>query len=897
MSLPEISEAPLPSHRNDDDNRIQALLENPDGYVVGRFNNELLRFNTDAHLLTISPTGGGKTTGSIIPNLLDHTGSAFVIDIRGETVAKTANAKRLQGHHVIVLDPYDVTEGIYGNDEYNPFDRITNDLDDPTNDDRIQRLVQALMFDPHGRKSNEPIWDNATKNLLTGLIKYCVYYLPAYQHNLYEILDILNYSTPELELFIERLLSIVENNANAQQDQHIKGLVKILTESKASTKITDNALVQAQTYLNWVGNRSFKDMTSRSTFTFEDLQERLMTVYLVIPEEFIDNCATWTRIIIESAVFSIKDVFKTKGISTSFLPQSERVLFLLDELPAFGQLDIISKGMATLRGRGINLWLFIQNISQLQDVYEEKKARTIIGNAACIQVFKSDELEELEYFSKLIGEEFVDVQSISIGESVTEGTSDSEGYTHTINNSESFSQTQGTSDSYSESTSRNWGESFGTSENEGFSINSSYGGGTGTNSSVGYGSNVGGNMSYQRNFMGGGNYNSGRNYGTNRSLNRGRSNNRNWNKGKSYSKGKGSSYTQTSGHSESETRTHGTNQSTSTSRQSGTSEANSRTHTTNHSVASSRNISVKKERMKMETVRSLREKLSRNNQLLLVKGEHPFFCQKMSYFVKYSDLDRYIFPDFVAMISQDIMGVLENGANNQLFSELLKKVDEYIEYWTFQKIEFSAPPENMKGCVVVILGLQSFFENDIMDAKKTLDDIIKTTEKLVDGYEYTGRTLFSLFSDLAFSDEVQLKTFQESRSDITTNLTALNKLFFGPSIAYKKLKEKYEKLSLLEIKIEDEELIWETNEKYFLTIDDAQWLIEINSPIALKIIENIANDFRLLKRHLERIKSFEGLIHKKSETLQKLLPEILAEAINIENANRSEFFMKQQGLG
>src|SRR5690606_36596873 len=119
-----------------------------------------------------------------------------------------------------------------------------------------------------------------------------------------------------------------------------------------------------------------------STFSFEDMQKESMTVYLVVPEEFIDNCAAWTRLIIENAVFSLSDIYSSKQMSTRHLPQRDRVMFLIDELPAFGQLDIISKGMATLRGRGINLWLFIQNMGQLQDIYGEKKARTIIGNAA-----------------------------------------------------------------------------------------------------------------------------------------------------------------------------------------------------------------------------------------------------------------------------------------------------------------------------------------------------------------------------------------------------------------------------------------------------------------------------------------------------------------------------------
>lgn len=264
---------------NESTSGIETLLRSEEGYIVGRIGNEWLRYNTDAHLLTIAPTGAGKGTGLIIPNLYAHEGSTVIIDIRGETVAKTANYRRLQGHKVIVLDPFNITKEEYGHDSYNPFDRIVQNLDSRASDDQIQRLVSALMFDPSGRMSNEPIWDNATKNLLSGLISLCVRYWRPHRHNLLEILDVLNYSEPEMERFLIELKGVIEHDPQGQNDRQIKGLYKVLTESKSTTKITDNALVQAQTILTWVGNKSFEGIVDRSSFSFDDLQREKMTVY------------------------------------------------------------------------------------------------------------------------------------------------------------------------------------------------------------------------------------------------------------------------------------------------------------------------------------------------------------------------------------------------------------------------------------------------------------------------------------------------------------------------------------------------------------------------------------------------------------------------------------------
>ncbi|MCH2217290.1 MAG: type IV secretory system conjugative DNA transfer family protein [Flavobacteriales bacterium] len=515
---------------------IETLLTNNEGFIVGRLGGELLRYKTDAHLLTISPTGGGKTTGVIIPNILDHNGSAFVVDIRGETVAKTATAKRLLGHRVVVLDPYQITEGKWGIDSYNFFDRVRLDLGALDTDDRIQRIVSAIMFDPTGRMSKEPIWDNATRNLLVGLISYVLKYLPKEKHNLVEVLDILNYSSSELEWFTAKLTTLLEHDEKASNDRTLKGLLKILTEGKSQTKITDNALIQAQTLLTWVGNQSFEKVLDTSTFSFEQMQQRKTTVYLVVPEEYLENCASWVRLLIESAIFSMKDVFKSKGVSTASLAQQDRVLFLLDELPAFGLLDIISKGMATLRGRGINLWLFLQNIAQLDDIYGDKKARTIIGNAAAIQLFNSNEIKELEYFTKLIGEEFYDVQSISKGVSNTEGESVAKGTSHTISNSESVSHTQGTSDSFSEAVSYNWGNSFSNSTSETTGTNKNYTQGQGSSVTKAKGRNKGRSTNLNRNTLQGNQKGEGKNNRTSYNKSKGKTKNSSISEGVNFSK-------------------------------------------------------------------------------------------------------------------------------------------------------------------------------------------------------------------------------------------------------------------------------------------------------------------------------------------------------------------------
>jgi hypothetical protein len=85
---------------------------------------------TEKHMVTIAGTGSGKSNGALIPNLCIHTGSALVIDPKGELASITARGRghggggvRGMGQDVYVLDPYGIVEG-FTTASYNVFDEM-----------------------------------------------------------------------------------------------------------------------------------------------------------------------------------------------------------------------------------------------------------------------------------------------------------------------------------------------------------------------------------------------------------------------------------------------------------------------------------------------------------------------------------------------------------------------------------------------------------------------------------------------------------------------------------------------------------------------------------------------------------------------------------------------------
>ena len=95
-----------------------------DGKTVGDDSN--------AHIMSIAPTGAGKGQTSILPNLLKWPASVFVIDPKGENAQLTYRQRRKLNDAVYVLDPFGVSGA--SSAAFNPLDGLDEDRPDLAED-------------------------------------------------------------------------------------------------------------------------------------------------------------------------------------------------------------------------------------------------------------------------------------------------------------------------------------------------------------------------------------------------------------------------------------------------------------------------------------------------------------------------------------------------------------------------------------------------------------------------------------------------------------------------------------------------------------------------------------------------------------------------------------------
>ena len=106
----------------------------------------------------------------------------------------------------------------------------------------------------------------------------------------------------------------------------------------------------------------------------------------------------------------------------------ERTYFILDEFANIGRIPDFDKKISTSRSRGISFSVILQNLDQLEAIYE-KAYETIIGNCDTHVFLGSNSQKTVEYFSKALGEKTISHGSTSVNRDKDHkktGTSDSD---------------------------------------------------------------------------------------------------------------------------------------------------------------------------------------------------------------------------------------------------------------------------------------------------------------------------------------------------------------------------------------------------------------------------------------------------------------------------------------
>jgi type IV secretion system protein VirD4 len=371
------------------------------GIVVGRLGRRLLVDRRDRHALVYAPSGTGKSSCLVIPTLLRWRGSVLAFDIKGELWATTAGYRQAQGQCVVRFDP---TLG-RGSASYNPLLAIPRGAEDVA----CAQDVADILVNPEGREAGggERFFEESARALLTGVILHVLY--SEARPSLGRCLQLLSSPKPTEVWAAMRTAPHDPEGRHGWIDRETgKATATHPTVASAASRLlgmdfrtATGVQATAQSKLTLFEDPLVCANTTGSDFRGEDLIAggRPVSVYLTVAPADLDRMRPLLRIVLNQV---------TRQLTREARRGRRAVLLMLDEFTALGRLDFMHRGIGFFRGYGVRVFLSIQSLEQLFQIYGQHQS---IGANCGVQIaYGANDVATAQLLSEMTGRRTVEYQ-------------------------------------------------------------------------------------------------------------------------------------------------------------------------------------------------------------------------------------------------------------------------------------------------------------------------------------------------------------------------------------------------------------------------------------------------------------------------------------------------------
>ena len=335
-------------------------------------------------------SGSGKSASYSIPNAFQMLGSYIFTDPKGELYDKTAGYLKENGYEIKVLN---LVRPQYS-DGYNPLMHISSQIDVDVIASTIIKGQQA-----EGGKS-DPFWDDSAEMLLKALIYYLIATRPEEEQNLASCAELVRAANSNggSNLLTELMSQLPYDHPARMNYKSIE---------IAPEKTYSSILSTLQSKLGKFDSKEIAELTSTDTIDFEEIGSKKTAVYVISSDTHTAYDFLLT-IFFAQLIQQLYDFADQNGGKLK-VP----TYFILDEFANIGKIPDFDKKISTSRSRKISFSVILQNIDQLEAVYE-KSYETIMGNCDTHLFLGSNSYKTVEYFSKALGEKTIERDSVSI---------------------------------------------------------------------------------------------------------------------------------------------------------------------------------------------------------------------------------------------------------------------------------------------------------------------------------------------------------------------------------------------------------------------------------------------------------------------------------------------------
>ena len=366
------------------------ILNNKKGIVLAENNYLPVDKRGNVNILVVGGSGSGKSASYSIPNAFQLLGSYVFTDPKGELYDRTAGYLRANGYEIKVLN---LVRPQYS-DGYNPLMHISSEIDV---DVIANTIVKGQKTDGGG---SDPFWDDSAEMLLKALIYYLMATRPEEEQNLASCAELVRAANSNggSNLLTELISKLPYDHPARMNYKSIE---------IAPEKTYSSILSTLQSKLGKFDSKDIAELTSTDTIDFEDIGNKKTAVYVISS----DTHTAYDFLLTIFFSQMIQQLYNYADDNGGALKVP--TYFILDEFANIGKIPDFDKKISTSRSRKISFSVILQNLDQLEAVYE-KSYETIIGNCDTHVFLGSNSYKTVEYFSKALGEKTIERDSVSV---------------------------------------------------------------------------------------------------------------------------------------------------------------------------------------------------------------------------------------------------------------------------------------------------------------------------------------------------------------------------------------------------------------------------------------------------------------------------------------------------
>lgn len=382
-----------------------AVLNNKKGIILAENNYLPEDKRGNVNVLVVGGSGSGKSASYSIPNAYQMLGSYIFTDPKGELYDRTAGYLKQHGYEIKVLN---LVKPQYS-DGYNPLMHISSEIDV---DVIANTIVKGQKSDGGG---SDPFWDDSAEMLLKALIYYLMAARPEEEQNLASCAELVRAANSNggSNLLTELISKLPYDHPARMNYKSIE---------IAPEKTYSSILSTLQSKLGKFDSKEIAELTSTDTIKFEDIGNKKTAVYVISS----DTHGAYDFLLTIFFSQMIQQLYNFADDNGGRLKVP--AYFILDEFANIGKIPDFDKKISTSRSRKISFSVILQNLDQLEAIYD-KSYETIIGNCDTHVFLGSNSYKTVEYFSKALGEKTIERESISVSRDKgyhRTGTSDSD---------------------------------------------------------------------------------------------------------------------------------------------------------------------------------------------------------------------------------------------------------------------------------------------------------------------------------------------------------------------------------------------------------------------------------------------------------------------------------------